>query len=323
MADTSATGKQFFEAIYTKGKAVLQAMGQDIVKFAMTSPQYLFCSIIYFFLASFLLGGVVNSFIIALLAYALSLFIVFTPLGEQLLRFFEHVRIIETKQESQYLLPLFQEVYTQAKEHSPKLGHIELCVIDKMSVNACALGKHTIAVSKGAIESFSPEELKAIIAHEIAHIIYGDTIARLYMTVGNGIFAFFVLIAKTIILVAEWIEIFYYKRKESFSVAWFIIALIKFLFTTIVFAVQVLMKMVVSDSNRKSEFRADLYAYELGYGEILVQAFYLMEKIQLGDNRTAIQRMTADHPRITTRIERLETLLDQENAMQSAPLPLS
>ena len=160
-------------------------------------------------------------------------------------------------------------------------------------------------------------------AHEIAHIAYGDTMARLYMIVGNGLFTACVLIAQALIFIAEWIEIYNNRKKESFSPAWFVITFIKLLFTLILLVVQFLMKIVISISYRRSEFRADRYAYDLGHGEKLVQAFYLMEKIQLGDNRSVLQKMTADHPRITSRIERLENLLEEESIMQSAPMPLS
>jgi len=211
----------------------------------------------------------------------------------------------------------------QAKRKNPELGRIELCIIDKLSVNAVALGKRTLAVTKGAIGTFSPEELKALMAHEIAHIAYGDTMARLYMIVGNGLFTACVLIAQALIFIAEWIEIYNNRKKESFSPAWFVITFIKLLFTLILLVVQFLMKIVISISYRRSEFRADRYAYDLGHGEKLVQAFYLMEKIQLGDNRSVLQKMTADHPRITSRIERLENLLEEESIMQSAPMPLS
>jgi len=306
-----------------KSATFFKSIWDDFIKFVKTNPQYLLCSVLYYLLASYFMGGVWVSFVVALLAYMISLFIAFTPIGEKLLRFFEHVRKIETKQEKAYLLPLFQEVYMQAKELSPKLGHIELCVIDKMAVNACALGKHTIAVTKGAIETFSEDELKAMIAHEIAHILYRDTMARLYMTVGNGIFTVFVLISQAFIFIAEWIEILHSKSKSSFSPAWVFIAIIKLLFTLILLVAQFLMRFAMSFSSRRSEFRADRYAYDLGHGEKLVEAFYLMEKIQLGDNRSVLQKMTASHPRITARIERLETLLDEESAMQGAPLPLS
>jgi len=322
MAETiSMISKQLFKAIFAKVKATFKAMGQDFTRFVKTNPQYLLCSVAYFVLASFLLGGLITSFLIALLSYVISLFIAFTPIGEKLLRVLEHVRKIETKQEKEYLLPLFQEVYMQAKENNPELEHIELCVIDKMIVNACSLGKHTIAVTKGAMETFSPDELKALIAHEIAHILYGDTMARLYMTVGNGLFTVFVLASKAFIFIAEWIEMMVSKAKFSF--ASIIITIVRLLFTLILFAVQFLMQAVMSISNRRSEFRADRYAYELGYGEKLVKAFYLLEKAQLGDNSTIVQKMTASHPRITARIEKIELLLETEDLMQTAPMPLN
>ena len=312
--------KRLFKVILEKCKNFFKTIWDDFIGFVKTNPQYILCSIVYYIIASYFLGGLAISFLIALLSYIISLFIAFTSLGEKLLRFFEHVRRIETKKEKDYLLPLFREVYAQAKEKNPKLGQIELCVIDKMTVNACALGKRTIAVTKGAIETFSPDELKAIMAHEIAHILYGDSMARLYTTVGNGIFTVFVLASQFFIFIAEWIERILSKTKFSF--AWILISIGKLLFTLMLFVVQSLMKMVVAFSSRRSEFRADRYAFELGYGKKLVDGLYLLEKMQLGSNATVIQRMTADHPRITARIERIEVLLE-ESAMQSEPLPLN
>jgi len=84
-----------------------------------------------------------------------------------------------------------------------------------------------------------------------------------------------------------------------------------------------IMNAVVAINSRKSEYRADRYAFELGYGEELVEAFYVLEKIQLGDNRKLIKKMTASHPRLTARIGKLEELIDGENAMQTCPIPLN
>ena len=44
-----------------------------------------------------------------------------------------------------------------------------------MYVNAFAIGRNTIAVTMGAIETFSSDELKGIIAHEFGHLSNGDT----------------------------------------------------------------------------------------------------------------------------------------------------
>lgn len=40
----------------------------------------------------------------------------------------------------------------------------------------------------------------------------------------------------------------------------------------------------------------------------MIEALYLLEKISLGDNSSIIQKMTASHPRLTLRINKLEAL---------------
>jgi len=298
---------------------MLETMKNDFLFFAKNNPLYLVCSFFYYLLSACTLG-LPEGFILAGVLYVVSLLIVFSSLGEKLLRALERVRKIETKQEKELLLPLFQEVYTQAKQRNPELGQIELCVIDKIAVNACAIGKHTIAVSKGAIETFSGDELKALIAHEIAHILYGDTIAKIYAIVGNGLYAFFVLILRTFMTVVDFVQALY---KRSGSERLFVIV-VRLILDLLIFALMWLMQAVVAINSRKNEFRADKYAFELGYGEKLLASLYLLEKITLGDNSATIQRMIASHPRTTARIEQLETLLDQEKvSMQGIPWALN
>jgi hypothetical protein len=73
-------------------KTFFLGIWKDFRTFAKTNPQYLIASVLYYLLASFLLGGVFSSFMIALLSYVITLLIVFMPAGEKLLRFFEGAR---------------------------------------------------------------------------------------------------------------------------------------------------------------------------------------------------------------------------------------
>ena len=130
--------------------------------FWKNNPIYLVCSLLYYIISSLLLGGTVKSFLIVFIVYAVSLIIGFSPLGEKLLRLLNRIRSLETKRETEYLQPLFDEVYERAKEKYKKLKKIEICVIDNMTVNAIALGRRTIAVTKGAIQTFTEDELKAV-----------------------------------------------------------------------------------------------------------------------------------------------------------------
>lgn len=59
-------------------------------------------------------------------------------------------------------------------------------------------------------------------------------------------------------------------------------------------------------NSRTNEFRADRFAYDIGYDIEMIEALYLLERISLGDNSTIIQKMIASHPRITLRINKLE-----------------
>jgi len=296
---------------------MLKTMKRDFVNFVKHNPLYLACSVIYYVLASLTLGGYWYSFLIALVFYSISLAVVFSPLGEKILRAVEQVRKLEVRREKEYLIPIIQEVYDNAKEKNPELGGIELCIVESIDVNACAIGKHTVALTRGAIQTFNEEQLKALLAHEIAHIIHGDTIATLYTVVGNGLFTVFILINKGFLFLVDLIMAI--ATRSVF--ARIVLLLTRYSFEIMIIVFMFLMQAVIAINSRKNEYRADRYAYELGYGEELIEAFYVLEKIQMGDNRKLIKKMTASHPRLTARIGKLEELIDGEGTVQTAPAP--
>lgn len=275
-----------------------------ILDFWKHNPLYLVCSILYFFICRLFIN---HSFLL-ISVYIISLLIGFSPLGEKLLRLLNHVRPLETKQETEYLQPLFDEVYDHVKEKYDNLIKIEVCVIDNMTVNAMALGKHTVAVTKGAIQTFTEDELKAVIAHEIAHIIYGNTIASLYVLIGNGIFSVLVLFAKLCIFLIDWLKSIFVGKRGFIS---FFLSLFQLLFELNILVFNFGLQIILTVNQRKNEFQADRFSYSIGYDTDMIEALYLLEKISLGDNSTIVQKMTASHPRITLRIKKLEELDEQ------------
>jgi len=174
-----------------------------------------------------------------------------------------------------------------------------------MTVNAIALGRHTIAVTKGAINTFSEDELKAVIAHEIAHILYGNTLASLYVLIGNGILSVFVLIARVFLFLLDWLKSSFVKKRGLIS---FFLSLLQLLFELNILVLNFGFQVILTANQRKNEFQADRFSYSIGYDTDMIEALYLLEKISLGDNSTIIQKMTASHPRITLRIKKLEEL---------------
>lgn len=276
-----------------------------LLAFWKNNPIYLVCSIFYYLISSLLLGGKFKSFLIVFIIYAISLIIALSPLGEKILRLLNRVRPLETNREKEYLQPLFDEVYDRVKEQYNNLMKIEVCVIDNMTVNAMALGRNTVAVTKGAMQTFTEEELKAVIAHELAHLVHGDTMAYIYAIIVNGIFSVFVLLARLCLLFFEYLKSNLTGKHSIFSA---FMLLFKLYFEFCIWFMSFGFQVILSVNSRKTEFRADKFSYLLGYDSDMIEALYLLEKISLGDNSSIIQKMTASHPRITLRIKKLEIL---------------
>lgn len=288
--------EQFFEVL------------DDMLNFWGNNKIYFISTIIYFYISFKILGGTIETFFNLIIIYLVTIFIAFSPTGEKLLRLLNNVRPLETSKEKEYILPLFEEVFKQAKSRNKYLNKIEICVIDNMTVNAMAIGRHTVAVTKGAVQTFTEEELKAVIAHEVAHIVHEDTTARLYAIIGNGIFTIILFIYKLILFIFECINETVSRNKNVLS---FFITLIRFILEISTFLFTFSLQIVMMTNSRKNEFNADKFSYDLGYDREMIEALYLLEKISLGDNSTIIQKMTASHPRITKRIEYLESLDEQ------------
>lgn len=284
-------------------------MLEKLIKNLAKNFIYLVWVIIYFFLAWSILGADWDSFVLVFFLYGISISIALSPLGEFLLRFIEKVRPLSTREEKEYLLPIFEEVYENAKEKDPKLNNnIKLYIIDNMYVNAFAIGRKTIAVTMGAVETFSQAELKGVIAHEFGHLSNGDTKALLLSTIGNGIFSILIFALRILMLITE--VVFSLTRIPFLDV---FAVLAKFLFDIGVIIFSYVSEILLSVNSRRNELYADRFAFKIGYGEELVLSLYILQKISLPNNLRLLDRLRASHPNTAKRIKQLENLLDTQD----------
>lgn len=267
---------------------------------------YIIWVVIYFSFAWYMLGADKDSFFLVLFIYGISITIALSPVGEMLLRFIEKVRPVSTREEKEYLLPIFEEVYENAKQKDTRLSNnIKLYIIDNMYVNAFAIGRNTIAVTIGAINTFSQDELKGVLAHEFGHISNGDTKALLLSTIGNGIFSILVVLLRIVMLI---MEVIFSLIKIPFLDVFAIFA--RFIFDIGVIAFSYLSQVLLSSNSRQNELWADRFAFEIGFGEELVSSLYILQKISLPSNISLLDRLKASHPNTAKRIAQLERLLD-------------
>ena len=187
--------------------------------------------------------------------------------------------------------------------------------------NAHATGLHTIAITDGLLGGVSPSELRGVLAHELGHLLSGDTIAAAaFLTAGllpQGMFWVYHIGARmvrvsvtrnnllggaVVLLVLGYLLYLIHLLKAVVPVILFVVV---FSVLNRIFRWCRLLLM------RLAEYRQDVFAFRLGHGEGLVRA---LEKLAAADepvvNRYYIV-MHSSHPVIYNRIRRLEKMLQK------------
>jgi len=245
-----------------------------------------------------------SSFQLNLIMYGISLLVAFSPLGEWILSNINKARKPKTKEEIDYLLPLFDEVYSNALTLSPSLSrNMKLKIIDDISINAFAFGKHTIAVTSGSLETLSEGELRGVISHEFGHIANGDTKALLLSTVGNGVFSVVFIVFRLIF------KILIFTLALTNTGAYLIPKIMLYILNGIEYIWNYIGQVILSINSRSNEFKADEFAFKSGYGSDLLEALYLIKKINMNKAVPFKEKIRATHPHITDRIGNLEYLI--------------
>ena len=280
-------------------------------KFLSSNILYILWFALYFTFTWILFGANVASFIITTIVYGGSVGIALSPLGEVLLRLVENCREPQTDVERSYLLPLFEEVYENAMEVTPSLNKgIKIYIMDAMYVNAFAIGRQTVAVTKGALETFTEDELKGILAHELGHMNYGHTKALLLSVIGNLFFNIFIWVLRLVFKIFQTIaNIVSYFNWIALIFSFFIfitrlcVDILTFLFIN-------LSQIILASNSRSNEIEADRYAYDIGYGRELTNGLYLLQKMDIQAEVSIMDKAKASHPHLAYRIGQLEMLED-------------
>ncbi|MCL2372742.1 MAG: M48 family metalloprotease [Defluviitaleaceae bacterium] len=288
-----------------KIKWLLEAIG----RFLASNYLYIAWFFVYFMLAWGLLGGGEAGFMLVLVVYSVSITIALSPIGEILLRLLENCREPQTEVERDYLLPLFEEAYESAKELVPSINQgIKIYIMDAMYVNAFAIGRRTIAVTRGALETFTEDELKGILAHELGHMNYGHTKALLLSLIGNLFFSviiWFFRLVLNILQIAT--NIFAHISVIALGFAFFTF-IIRIIVEASTFVFVNLSQIILALNSRTNETQADKFAHDIGYGKELISSMYLLQKISMNKKMRLADRAKASHPHLAYRISKLEKL---------------
>lgn len=218
---------------------------------------------------------------------------------EDILRYANGVRRVTTSKEKDRLIPLFEEVQTKALNNSKGIGKkTKLYIVDTMEINAFVIGRNTLALTRGAIETFNDEEIKGIIAHEFGHLSLYDGQITLLL---NFCTTMFLWIFIALSFAIKFIEGFF----EN-NIIGSILGFVRFILDLVVKAVLFVWTIIVSGGSRRAEFKADSYAKTIGYGEQLKQSLYILYDMEISKNKGLIKNLKKSHPILAYRIEELE-----------------
>ena len=218
------------------------------------------------------------------------------------------VKIIVTpKNETEtWLLQTIKDISSNAKINIPEFG-----IFNSQQLNAFATGasknSSLVALSTALINHMNRDEIKAVIAHEVAHIKSGDMVT---MTLIQGIINTFVIFFSRII--GHFVDRVIFKVQRGHGPAYYITSIIAQIFLSI------LASIIVMWFSRKREYAADLSASKLvGSNKMISALKTLSTKSQqnLPDQMAAFgisgkreknyRSLFSSHPSIESRIEKI------------------
>lgn len=207
-----------------------------------------------------------------------------------------------------WLMQTVEELSRQAGIKMPEVG-----IFPAYESNAFATGWNKnaalVAVSQGLLERFSPDEVKAVLAHEIGHVANGDMIT---LALIQGVVNTFVMFFARIF--GNFVDKVVFKTEQGNGPAFYIATIVAEL------VLGFLASTIVMWFSRKREFKADEAGAQLAGTSAMIAALQRLKSeqgvpVHMPDSLTAFginggvkqgfARLFMSHPPLDERIEAL------------------
>jgi heat shock protein HtpX len=185
-------------------------------------------------------------------------------------------------------------------------NQLRLKVMYTPKPNAYAIGRRTICVTEGLF-ALPDDVVQGVLAHEVAHLALKHTHIQLIIGGGNFIMTVFILILQFLYMIFGIISLgTAYSEFRQRGIAGCLTALPGLFVALVLWLWTKFCMLFLMWSSRESEFDADKYAAELGYGFELAKA---LDTIGTGDSQESFfKALYSTHPNTNDRIGRLQQL---------------
>jgi heat shock protein HtpX len=242
-----------------------------------------------------------------------------SPWGEWFFRLFYPIRRL-TKREATKLVPAFGQVQAAYAARLGRRLKANLFMIDDPMPQAMALGRGTIAVTRGALEVATDDELTGVLAHESGHLHHRDSmvtsaligmssislIQAVVSEIAMAGFVFFMIVGVLLLI-------------YSTDLSW--VAGLAIMVPIVLGAGRLLNRVingavafVLGLADRSVEHRADRFAGELGFGPGLVGFLERLAGMEANSEHRFLVMYLQSHPPTALRIDRLERMIEVKEA---------
>jgi heat shock protein HtpX len=230
--------------------------------------------------------------------------IALSPVGERLLRFLSGCEE-PTASEKRKIKPLAEEVLAAAKRNP---AAYEFLISSDSFPNAFAIGAKTVCVSSGLLDGTSDAEIKGVLAHETWHHANGDGIRNVIFFANSLLWVGITMFCSKVCSVLDSLSALAgkpgSKERDLAGIIHFFTGIARiglWLFSLIVWGP---IFIGAFWGMRQSEYRADAFAEDIGYGDGLLR---LLERVKKIGGPTGISGfLYKTHPSPRKRINRLE-----------------
>jgi len=217
------------------------------------------------------------------------------------------VHIIEQPQNQteKWLVDIVTRQARIAGINTPEIG-----MFQSNDPNAFATGmsknSSLVAVSTGLLQNMSPDEVEAVVGHEISHVANGDMVTMALM---QGVVNTFVYFFATII--GHTVDRVIFKNENGHGMAFYVTQIIAQI------ALSFLASMLVMWFSRYREFKADAGGAKLAGREKMIGALRALQRAHepqelpaqfaaLAINGSAVHKLFMSHPPLEERIAALQ-----------------
>jgi heat shock protein HtpX len=179
-------------------------------------------------------------------------------------------RIIEQprNRDEEWLVNTVRELSREAGIGMPEVG-----IFPSQAANAFATGWNRnsalVAVSAGLLQRFRPEEVRAVMAHEIGHVANGDMVT---LTLIQGVINTFVMFLARII--GHTVDRVIFKTERGYGIGYYVVTIVSEL------VLGFLASMIVFWFSRWREYRADAAGASLTTNGHMIAALQRLQQEQ-------------------------------------------